>query len=305
MKKTFSEYWEYSSWRSGAPFPTTDVNYGSIGNNTEDCLYEQGVYMTKIQANQVPIEQGWFYVIGADGKNQWKSVGKGTSVGLEIPMNNYRILLHTTAYSIVSFHTHPQDSLKNNKGQSIPSSGDIFSAAGRNSEFGPSVLNRVSDSAIDLSRPDAPYTVWAYAASNASPFISLTKTGIEDGWNTFINGVLGMANNQKDPNAIRFIQDFDAAAGGSITSTNTDTWINAAWSMLVAGEQGSYGSIIANMVKDYIQKIANTPLYAKWDTYRNCTTGEDITNKMLEIYRNNGVTITEEQHPYMSCVTSS
>jgi hypothetical protein len=298
------QYWDYSSFLSDTPFPTTDVNFGTIGNNTEDCLYEQGVYMTKIQANQVPTEQGWFYVLDGNGNNQWKSVGDGTSVGLEVPISNYQHLLHTSAYSIVSFHTHPQGGLKNAKGQTIPSSGDIFSAAGRNAELGLSVLNRVSDSAIDLSQPYAPYTVWAYTASNASPFISLTKTGIGDGWNTFIYGVLAMANNQKDPSAISLIKSFDAAAGGSITATNTAVWENAAWSTLGDAERGNYGQTIANMAREYLQKIANTPLFDWWDTYRTCSPGEGetMTNMMLDIYRSNGVTVTEEQHPYQSCV---
>jgi hypothetical protein len=304
MERAFREYWERSSWVSGEPVPTTDVNYGSVGNNTEDCLYEQGVYMTKIQANRVPNEQGWFYVLDGNGNNQWKSVGNGTNINIEVPMSNYWILLHTSAYSIVSFHTHPAGGLKNTKGQTIPSSADIFSAARRNSAFGPQVLSRVSDGAIDLSRPDAPYTVWAYTATNASPFISLTKTGIEDGWNTFVDGVEDMANNQDDPKAELFIKEFEDKYSIRAGIHKTDEWINAVWSSLNAAGNGTYGPTIANMAKVYAQKIADTPLYAWWDTYRTCTTSDDQTNKMLEIYRNNGVTVTEEQHPYLSCVVS-
>lgn len=258
--------------------------------------------MTKIQANRVPTEQGWFYVLDGNGNNQWKSVGNGTTAYLETPISNFKILQHTTAYSIIYFHTHPQTGLKNDKGQTLPSSGDILMAAMRNAELGQSVLHRVSDSAIDLSRPDAPYTVWAYTASNASPFISATKTGIDGGWHTFVDGVTGMANNQKDPNAIRFMEDFKNKYSLRDRVQTTEQWIDAVWTSLVAAEGGTYGATIANMAKEYVQKIANTPLYSWWDTYRNCVGGEDITNKMLEIYRNNGVTVTEEQHPYQSCV---
>jgi len=304
VENTFRQYWSYFSWVSKTPLGTADVDLGNVSSNgAQDCLYEKGVYMTKIQANQVSNEQGWFYVIGTDGKNQWKSVGIGTNKQILVPLQDYQQVLSNGAQGIIDFHTHPQDGLKNNKGQSIPSSGDILAAAANNSIFGASVLFRVSDSAVDLSRPDAPYTVWAYNATNGTPFVSLTKTGIGDGWNTFINSLLAMANNQKDPEAIRAINFFDHMAGGSVTATNTDTWLNAAWTLLDDTASGSYGPTIEKIAQEYGQKIGNTPLFAWWDTYRNCTNDEDITNKMLEIYRNNGVTVTEEQHPYLSCVT--